>query len=410
VSWTVRTIKPKEHREYVRVCELGFGNPSVSDDEFSDNALIGEIDRNHVAVEGDSFVGTAGAYTFDLTIPGLATLPMAGVTDVGVAPTHRRQGILTALMAFQLDDVASRGEPIAGLTASEGGIYRRFGYGVATRRRTLVIATPRSRYLREPACGGRLRLIDRKDTTALLGPVWAQHAATTVGGITRRDAWFELYERDRDDWRDGASAFFRVVHESDAGVVDGYAVYRVKGEWNPGGPAGEVRIDELVGADPEITAALWRYCLDVDLTVSVKAFDRGTDDPIRYRFADQRCVQTVGERDFLWLRFLDVAACLTARAYAGDGALNVKVVDTFRPATGGTFRLEVADGVAACEPTKKRADLVLDTADLAATYLGGTSFTALADAGMVDERSDGAVARADSLFRTARPPVCHHGF
>ena len=35
-------------------------------------------------------------------------------------------------MRRQLEDVRDRGEPLAGLFASEGAIYGRFGYGLAT--------------------------------------------------------------------------------------------------------------------------------------------------------------------------------------------------------------------------------------------------------------------------------------
>ena len=139
VSWPVRTIEPNELREFVGVPYVAFGRPEVTDDDFSDDAIIAETDRCHVALDGDAFVGTAGEYSFDLTIPGGATLPMAGVTAVGVLPTHRRRGVLTALMAYELDSIAARGEPIAGLTASEGGIYRRFGYGIASRYQMLEV-------------------------------------------------------------------------------------------------------------------------------------------------------------------------------------------------------------------------------------------------------------------------------
>ena len=65
-------------------------------------------------------------------MPGGARLPMAAVSMVTVHPTHRRRGVLRRVMDAQLDDVARRGEPLAGLTASEASIYERFGYGTAT--------------------------------------------------------------------------------------------------------------------------------------------------------------------------------------------------------------------------------------------------------------------------------------
>ena len=134
------------------------------------------------------------------------------------------------------------------------------------------------------------------------------------------------------------------------------------------------------------------------------------DDPIKARFADRRCVKVTAERDFLWLRFLDVVRCLEARSYAADGAVTFEVIDPFRPSAGGTFGLEVTDGQATCARTDASPDLVLDTADLASAYLGDVPFWRLRAAGFVDERVDGAIERADALFRTDAAPLCLHGF
>src|SRR6185503_18593563 len=86
--------------------------------------------RALAAYDGDEPVALTGAYRFDLSIPG-GELPCAGVTWVGVIPTHRRRGILRDLMRRELEDVHSWGEPIAALWASEAAIYGRFGYGHA---------------------------------------------------------------------------------------------------------------------------------------------------------------------------------------------------------------------------------------------------------------------------------------
>src|SRR5690606_11157296 len=118
-------------REYVRGLELGFGfqaDPENVDDIRSTT----EFDRTIGVFERGTMVATAGAYSFELTLPGGATAPAAGVTAVTVRGTHRRRGLLTAMMDHQLGGVADRGEPMALLTASEGSIYQRFGYGPAS--------------------------------------------------------------------------------------------------------------------------------------------------------------------------------------------------------------------------------------------------------------------------------------
>src|SRR5438105_11399722 len=88
-------------------------------------------ERMHAAWDDGKIVGGAGAFTFEMTVPG-GTVPTAGVTVVGVYPTHRRRGVLRSMMRAQLDDVHERGEPLAALWASEETIYGRFGYGLAS--------------------------------------------------------------------------------------------------------------------------------------------------------------------------------------------------------------------------------------------------------------------------------------
>jgi predicted acetyltransferase len=47
---------------------------------------------------------------------------------------------------------------------------------------------------------------------------------------------------------------------------------------------------------------------------------------------------------------------------------------------------------------------VLDQTDLAMLYLGGTTATGLALAARIEERTPGAVARLDALFRVPLAP------
>lgn len=94
---------------------------------------LSETERSPAVWDAGEVVGTAGAFSFRVTVPGGAAVAAAGVTMVGVQATHRRRGVLTGLMRRQLDDVRALGEPVAVLTASEPEIYGRFGYGCASR-------------------------------------------------------------------------------------------------------------------------------------------------------------------------------------------------------------------------------------------------------------------------------------
>lgn len=77
-----------------------------------------EPERTIAAYDGAEIVGGASIYGRIMTIPGAAT-PVAGITLVAVLPTHRRRGILTAMMRKQLTGLhESGGEPIAALNAA----------------------------------------------------------------------------------------------------------------------------------------------------------------------------------------------------------------------------------------------------------------------------------------------------
>ncbi|MDQ3710394.1 MAG: GNAT family N-acetyltransferase, partial [Actinomycetota bacterium] len=126
---TMRPITAEEFISWGRATETTFF------EEPSDEALerwreITELDRTLAVFDGDDIVGTAGTLSYRLTVPG-GELNMGGLTAVGVLPTHRRRGILRAMMARQLADVAEAGEPLAGLFAAEAPIYGRYGYGMA---------------------------------------------------------------------------------------------------------------------------------------------------------------------------------------------------------------------------------------------------------------------------------------
>ena len=119
--------------EYARaIGAIGqYFNPPPGEEFFERWVRTLPHERMHAAFEDGQIVGGAGAFPFELSVPG-GSLPCAGVTAVGIQPTHRRRGALRSLMDAQLRDVHERGEPIAALWASEETIYGRFGYGIAS--------------------------------------------------------------------------------------------------------------------------------------------------------------------------------------------------------------------------------------------------------------------------------------
>ena len=87
----------------------------------------------------DELVATGRAFATRTAVPGGAVLDVGAVTQIAVRADHTRRGLLTAVMRALLGDVAERGETLAVLHATEARIYGRFGYGVATRSRSLTV-------------------------------------------------------------------------------------------------------------------------------------------------------------------------------------------------------------------------------------------------------------------------------
>jgi predicted acetyltransferase len=402
----IRPIAAEQWAEFGRVMGIVFGE-SHSDEELTDHQRGFEFDRSMAAFDGDRIVGTGGADSLELTLPGLTSIPVGGLTAISVLPTHRRRGILRAMILRHFEDVEARGEPVSALGASESVIYGRFGYGVATMFADYEIDPRHGAFLRGIAPGsGRLRMLEPEEAAKLVPAFYERYHHSQPGELSRKPAWWERYVRDPEWGRDGFSRHVDVVYESEPGRVDGWVSYRVQERWPEGMPANLVKVRMLVGLTPEADAALWRYCLDLDLAGTVRLQDRPVDEPGRWRLADPRRLRTVHVGDHLWVRLLDLPAAMRARRYATDGQLVLEVTDALRPRNQGRFRLEGGPDGAACEPTTAEPDLALDVADLGAAYLGGARLAVLARAGRVVELAPGAARRADAMLVSDPAPLC----
>ena len=390
-------------RAFYEAGELAFGE-RPRDEDFAPWQTLFEADRAIGAYDGDRLVGTAGIFSFDFTVPG-GVLPTAGVTIVGVHPTHRRRGILREMMRAQLDAIHDRGEPLAILWASEGSIYQRFGYGLGSLRMGAKIARDRSAFRRPHSPAGTMRFVEVDEATRLFAPIYDAVRETRPGFFARSPAYWDTeFFRDPEHWRRGASAAWHVVHET-AGVADGYARYRIREEWDDSGPKSSVVLVELMATNPAAHLDVWRYLLDIDLTATLDAWNLAPDDPILFTVAEPRRLgMTLG--DALWVRVVDVPSALAGRRYRSDGRLVIEVEDEFCEWNDARWSLAVEDGVPFVEAATSAADLACDITDLGAAYLGGFTFAQLADAGRVRELEPGAIARADALFRTDRVPWC----
>ena len=378
-----------------------------------------EFDRSLAAFDGDTPVGGAGAYTFQLTVPGSAALPAAGVTWVSVLPSHRRRGVLTSLMRRQLADVRDRGEPLAVLWASESVIYSRFGYGRAMWHADFTLYRGEGTLARTaPADGGlRLRLVDPVAAIPELAKVYDAVLPSRPGFIARTESWWQRTVYDPADRRQGTSPLHCVLAE-DAGGPRGYALYSAVNRWDSDTslPDSALNVREMVAADAAASAALSTDLLSRDLTREFRLRGRPVDDPLLYQLADPRRARP-RLKDALWVRIIDVPGALARRRYSAPADVVLEVRDDLLPANAGRWRLTTGsaapDGAglaATCAPSGSAPDVLLDVTQLGAVYLGGTTLSALAGAGLVTEGRPGAVRQLSTALSWDPAPWCPVNF
>jgi predicted acetyltransferase len=397
----IRTVTSVEELRDAAAPIMHYFGRDKPDDQWVERWLrYFELERMHAALEGDAFVGGAGALTLRMTVPG-GVLPAAGVTVVAVLPTHRRRGILRAMMRAQLDDVHERGEPLAALWASEETIYGRYGYGLASLSLELDIPKAHAAFRPGVEQVGSVRLVDAAEAAKVMPPVYDAVRRATPGMYERTSAWWEHHVLiDLPEFRFGAGPKLYAVLEVD-GVAQAYAVYRLNVSFGNLGPETKVQTQEVIGATPVATASIWRYLLDVDWTQAVSARLLSLDHPLLLLLARLNPSRPTVS-DGLWLRLVDVGAALSGRSYAGDGAVVLDIRDEFCEWNAGRWRVEEGGAVR----TDEDADLALDVADLGSVYLGAFTFCELLRAGRVEELREDSILRADAAFRTDVTPWC----
>jgi len=395
----IRIATEGEFDAYLRMLEVAFSD-AIHPDEVEIERSVADFDRNFVAVDEGVFVGGSAAVPLRMSVPGGRDISIAGITGVGVLPTHRRRGINTALMRRQLDDVHERGEPVAVLYASEGGIYGRYGFGIATYNGEIDIETTHTEFVRGYRPSGRVRLLPRAVAIPLMRRVYDKARTLRPGGIELDDKWTEwlffVGKRDEDE-----PPFF-AVHESDEGQADAYAIYKVKQDWPGSLPSNELTVQALVSTSPQSHSDIWRFVFDVDLIRRVKG-GGPIDDPLLRLLQEPRRLR-MRVTDGMWVRLVDVPSALEARGYTREGRVIFDVRDTFCGWNEGRYALDTEGTSATCSPTSDDSEIICSVNDLGAVYLGGSTFAQLARAGLVHELVPGAIGRADGMFRTEIAP------
>jgi predicted acetyltransferase len=418
-AYPIRPISDSEFPAFFAVIEHAFNGTYPTEPELQHELTVFEFDRSLAAFDGSGIVGTAGAVTFRMTVPGGAAA-MAGVTAVSVLPSYRRRGILSSLMRRLLADVRGRGEAVAALFASEASIYGRYGFGIATAELDLTIRRGEGVLPDQAATGQdpapRLRIAEPRDAVPELAKVYDFILPARPGLLARDDRWWDYVLWDPEHRRSGGSPLRCVIAEDETGPR-GYALFSGKPEWDDHGiPSGTLQVSELMATDPAAYSAIWNDLLSRDLVREVRARVRPADEPLLYLLADPRRARPL-LLDGLWIRLVSVEKALMQRRYACAVDVVIEVTDDLFADNAGRWRLRApgpagaaAPAPASCERTSAPADLALPVQALGAAYLGGTRLSALAGAGLVSEIRPGALAALSAAMSWDPAPWCTTGF
>ncbi|MBK9259259.1 MAG: GNAT family N-acetyltransferase [Polyangiaceae bacterium] len=398
----IRLVGPDRIEDFIRPITTAFGT-SVHPERLEYLKRVTELDTRIGAFDGDKHVGSAGVFAFDMSTTGGHVVKTAGLTMVAVMPTHRRRGVLSALMRRHLDEARARGQSIAALWASEAPIYGRYGYGLASFAGDMSIERDRSAFV-GVVPRAEARFVSEEEAMIILPTLWDRARQIAPGMPSRSESWWKNRRLlDIEAARAGFGPLQRTLFTID-GQPHAYALYRTRMNIEKHDIlVSEVKVLEAIGATPEGTRAAWRYLCDLDLAGRIEASNIPVDHPLFLLLAEPRRARYTAH-DALWVRIVDVETALASRAYSSSESVVLEIEDTMCPWNSGRFRLDGASGRA--QRTQEHADLRLPISSLGSAYLGGISFSRLAEVGSVEAKTEGAIERADRIFRSARAPWC----
>ncbi len=351
----------------------------------------------------------------EMITPGGRRVSTAGLSWLGVHPSHRRRGLMTAMMHDHFGRCRERGEAVSVLYAMEAPIYARFGYGQASQ--TVKASIPRGQQMwKVPGADELTVRLERADFAAHDQLVADLQAKLTRPGTilnpegSGRNARFtdpvgnrKGYERWRiaiveDKGEPVAYAFFRRKADSDIGIHDGICQVREHGSLTPAA-----------------SQRLWQTLTDFDLVGTTYTENLATDDPLLHQLKDARGARSK-VIDNLWVRLLDVSEALESREYFHECDVTFALTDKHVPDNAGTWRMTVREGTAEVTRIEQSelsdgvADLEMDVRHLATAYLGGTSIESLAAAGLLVENTPGQARELAVAMMSPVAPLTNWDF
>ena len=401
----VRNVRTEdEFDRWSDAIDIGFQSPQNRGDGPRRRPRHADLNRLWAAFDGDNVVGTLVSLPMELTMPGLRRISLDGISAVTVAPTHRRQGALTRMMAAGLAQARERGDSVAGLIAAEYPIYGRFGFGPATDAAQWTVDARALRFRRE--LPGRMELVDAGTALAEAPALYDRVRAELPGAVTREHwRWARDTGHDRPAGTPPPKDKLHALCRDEAGDVVGYVEYRFTERWINQRPNNSIQASNLVAVDPIYEARLWKFLADHDWVTDVVGPEYDRLDPLwRDLLVDRRMAVAGDVWDFLWLRVLDPAAFLSARTYAKADRLVLRIEDKSGFAHGHYAIETSADGSGECVPCQDAPDLAMPVDVLGSVSLGGHSPSRYRALELVEEYTPGAADRLTTMFSTSLAP------
>lgn len=403
VTLEIRRVRDEELPAFIELVSAAFLERLDVDKFAAEVRPLWDLDRTWATFDDERMSGAFRSWGTEITVPGGERLPAAAVSAVGVLPTHRRRGILTAMVDAAHGAIREKGEAVGLLYASEYPIYGRFGYGPGCREATWAIDTRGTRFHGDPSGQGELVKPDM-DAAASMKTVFDAWRLRQPGELRRRDFGWEYDIGLRESAWGPTWKGFLLFHRDGSGSIDGYARYHAEEKWEQRQPRSLVIVDELHALTDDSYVGLWRTLAEIDWAATVRAERRSPAERLPWLLTNARAAAVSDVGDGMWVRLFYVPRALEARTYAREASLILEVVDREAPAGRTRLLLDAGPAGATCSVTDRSADLTLDVAALSAAYLGGVPLRHAVAASGIDEHRDGALAEADSLLRTLDEP------
>ncbi|HET9720126.1 MAG TPA: GNAT family N-acetyltransferase [Solirubrobacteraceae bacterium] len=357
--------------------------------------------------DGGRWVATLRTEPRRLTVPGppgaMAEVEVDAVTNVTVAATHRRRGLMTRMLESSLRAARERGDTLGALIPAEWPIYGRFGYAPATLSADYVLHRSQPGVCCEGSPGA-IRQVELAEAAEVAPALFDQARRQWAGQMDRDAGWWQrnLGLEGTIPREPAAPNWF--LHEGAQGV-DGVLAWSPVGSPSLLAAQQQVDVQALFTTSLEAYRDLWAYLTSIDGIDQVSLELRPVAEPVRWLLANPRALVERRRVDFLWVRVLDVPAALRARSYALAGELVLEVSDPHSHGFAtGRYRLNAGPDGAGCERVDADPDVWIEQRALASILLGGFRLAELEPAGMAQERRPGGLARADLMFSTAGVP------